>query len=125
MPWGVALPPVGLDVPDVGPPSVAVPPVQAASVAMSTTVAARRFDMGAESTGTSSEQRIGLLGPPRPRLQMQRREWVLGEVERVPDFARERFADGGPAVGPSVGRRVESLALEEPILDQLQIGIER
>ena len=106
---------------------VAVPDVHAATttaVAMASR-SRRRSRMAAESIGARSEQRERLRLFPRPRIQDQRRLRLLREVERVPQVAGERLADRGSASGrPSVAGS-SRCAAQEPVLDQLQIGVER
>lgn len=51
----------------------------------------------------------------------------LAEVEVAPDVAQDRgaLADVGPGIGTAVGRRINSLATEEVVLDEPEVGIER
>ena len=81
---------------------VSLPVVQAA--ATTATVRAsrtrRRMRMAAESIRAGSEQRVGLVLFPRPRVEDQGWPRFLGEVEGVREIARERLPDGRPRVGP-------------------------
>src|SRR3954452_22863332 len=62
----------------------------------------------------------------RERLEEHRRPRGLGEVEIVVEVAEDRevLAHRRPRVGTAVGLRVEALATEEPVLDELQVGVE-
>src|SRR4249920_1265543 len=61
------------------------------------------------------------------RIQDERWHRRLGEVELVREVTELRgvLPHGRPRVGPPVGQRVEPLAAQESILDQLEIGVER
>ena len=52
--------------------------------------------------------------------------WALGEVEVVGEVAEDAFvlANVGPWVWSPVGFRVEALAVEEVVLDELDVGVE-
>ena len=71
--------------------------------------------------------RLGLLRSPNGvRIENERRPWVLGEVEVVREVAEDRcvFADVGACVWSAVGARIEPLAAEEVVLDELRVGVE-
>ena len=58
--------------------------------------------------------------------QDQRRPRLLVEVEVGDEVAEDGrvLADVGARVGAAVGRRVEALAAEEVVLDELDVGVE-
>ena len=60
-------------------------------------------------------------------IEDQRRQRLLVEVEELAQVPEDRhvLADGGPGVGPLQRGGVQTLAAQEQVLDQLQVGVER
>src|SRR3954452_3629920 len=81
----------------------------------------------ADAAGTRANE--VLLVECRPRMDRQRCGWTgrLTEVERGRQIAQLLgvLADVGPRVGAAGGGRVDPLATEEGVLDELVIGVER
>src|SRR6266540_3639001 len=63
----------------------------------------------------------------RPRRQDEGRPGRLREIELVEQVPEDRLVlpDAGAGIPPPVLLRVESLAVQEPVLDELEIGVER
>jgi hypothetical protein len=67
------------------------------------------------------------MGRLRRGIQDQRRPRVPVEVERQREIPEERqgLARDRARVETPVGRRIQALTVQEPILDQLQVRVER
>src|SRR5207244_8213191 len=63
----------------------------------------------------------------RIRFENEWRQRRLVEVELAREIAEpwHALADRRAGVGSPVARRIQTLAAEEPILDQLEVGVER
>ena len=67
-----------------------------------------------------------LAQPARVRIEDQRLPRRLVEVELLREVAEDRHVlpDVRARIGPAVGARVEALAVEEEVLDELEVRVE-
>src|SRR6188472_3258259 len=78
------------------------------------------------SPGVASEVSAERLLPKRVRVQRERRDRALGEIEVLGQVAEalDLLPYRWPRVGPAVGLGVEAAPAEEPVFDQFQVGVE-
>src|SRR5437899_12138343 len=70
--------------------------------------------------------RVGFWSAERwVKRKKQRRSWLLVEVEVVDEVAEDLdvFAHVGSRVRSAVGARIEPLAVQEVVLDELEVGV--
>src|SRR6476659_3901881 len=103
--------------------------VATVAVVQATAASARTASLTAERTAAESSRHseggVRLLLLPGPGVQNQRIQWLLREVERLAQRVGEILAHRWTAVRSRHRLRVEPRTAEEPVLDQLQVGIER
>src|SRR3712207_9274986 len=67
------------------------------------------------------------LHPARRRVEDERRKRILGEVELPAEVAEDLdlLSHDRPRVRTAHGLRIEPRAVEEAVLDELEVGVER